>query len=441
MTLTSSQIDEIQTRFRNVLDTHHPFDLSNMNALINILDNEVKQWASANGLQQSGLQELGIDHPEALSILQEDARYEPLLDYLPLISSPQPGVMEHPGGKPHLGFAFCELMGRRDEQEDALAWQILPDNEACDDPEETGHRLWTSLKIINGMLTDETDGATASVTVYDGHGNLITATLADSEAFAAIYDKDGRIRNVIRLNSCLHNPWDPDEVRRIRQAGGMIINHRVIGTNDFKLAVTRALGDRFFTGVIADSKIDINCVDHLISKSGLTRDEASDVQVITVCDGYLESVHDDSKSGKERYLLRHIQQIQDERGQSLNVRILARDLAEKALHDQSEDNISVAVMTVTLQPKQAQLTALFDGHGGSVIATKAAQNIGRIFQAQWQLSPEDYKRQDFSVDKNQAEFFSDNPVTVPVSGASSGFFFQQAASSSDQGGVKSPPSP
>src|SRR3989338_5120939 len=95
-----------------------------------------------------------------------------------------------------LGFGYFETLGDRHDQEDALAWHVLSQNNLTAQgaseqltPVEIGHRLWTSYQLLD--TPDLTSGTTAATTVYDGKGNFITATLADAASFAVVYDKAG----------------------------------------------------------------------------------------------------------------------------------------------------------------------------------------------------------------------------------------------------------
>ncbi|CAN0171469.1 unnamed protein product, partial [Laminaria digitata] len=51
-----------------------------------------------------------------------------------------------------------------------------------------------------------------------------------------------RFVTTLCLNRQDHKPNRPDEMRRIKKAGGMVIHKRVMG----ELAVSRAFGDRAF---------------------------------------------------------------------------------------------------------------------------------------------------------------------------------------------------
>ena len=73
-------------------------------------------------------------------------------------------------------------------------------------PTQIGYRLWTTYQLLDANLGDIPDGTTAFTTVYDGKNNLVTATLADAAAFAAVDGADNQLLGVVRLNSITHKP-------------------------------------------------------------------------------------------------------------------------------------------------------------------------------------------------------------------------------------------
>lgn len=80
------------------------------------------------------------------------------------------------------GFGLYETIGARQSQEDAaFACWYTKDHFNPLTPQEIGRRLWTSYHLLNQLGQKQFySGTTASTTVYDGRGTLITATLADS---------------------------------------------------------------------------------------------------------------------------------------------------------------------------------------------------------------------------------------------------------------------
>lgn len=298
-------------------------------------------------------------------------------------------------------FGLYETIGERPSQEDAVfACWYARDHFKSLTPQDIGRRLWTSYHLVNILGRNEMlGGTTASTTVYDGMGTLITATLADSLSFAVIYDRHDNIAGVVRLNSMIHHPNAEQE--RIQRAGGLVFANRING----QLAVSRAIGDFDFNAAVvcADATIDINDLHEIYAQVGTTFEQVGKVQMITTCDGFTEPLTHQTKQAHEQWLLDCLQKT------SLvnkNEEQLAKFLANKALEWGSRDNISIAVQTLSLY--LPFLIGVFDGHGGQDASHFTAEHIGAIFDYQCALSLEAYAQQSLSADKNFITYYRDN---------------------------------
>ena len=298
----------------------------------------------------------------------------------------------------------------REEQEDALAWHVLTqeqltptDSSVPLTPIEIGHRLWTSYQLLEN--TSLAGGTTASTTVYDGKGNLITATLADAVTFAAVYDKEGDVLGVVRLNSVTHKPTNPEELVRIQLSGGMVYYGRVNGS----LAVSRAIGDNNLknSGVCSEAHIDITDTNTIIQNMNIRPEDVKTIHIITTCDGFTDGAgaNYQSKTDHEEYLLAVLKTI--ETPGKLREDKLCAQLVKKAIIDKTHDNVSIAIQTMTTETP-AFLLGLYDGHGGKLMACHAANNICRIFNEQCALPVHDYAKQPLSVHMKRAEYKRDN---------------------------------
>ena len=342
------------------------------------------------------------------------------------------------GSSKEHGFGYFETCNypKRKTQEDALAWHTLTKQDLTPtgasaplSPIEIGHRLWTSYRLLD--KADLKPGTTASTTVYDGRGNLITATLADAVSFAVIYDKNGVPLGVIRLNKVTDKPTNFSEGRRIEEAGGTVRMGRV----NWVLAVSRAIGDSPFkgSGVCSEAHIDITNVSKIAKELNINPDNIGSIQVITTCDGFTDGAgtYTQSKEAHEQYLLNA---LSDDRFKAMSDNKapgkmpedeLAKLLAQRAKEDGSVDNISVAIQTlppsalISLVPELPLLDIIlaifmgvYDGHGGTEASVHVATNIGRIFKEQCALTPEAYAQQEFSVNKNAAAYNRDNVPAI-----------------------------
>lgn len=331
-----------------------------------------------------------------------------------IISKPGENGEENAFGRDEqhkFGYFETKNSPHRENQEDALAWHVFdegelaPTDEPSLAPKELAHRLWTSYQLLD--KPELKAGTTASTTVYDGKGNLITATLADAAAFAVIYDKQGAVLGVTRLNSVTHKPTNPEEKQRIEAVGGRIFFGRV---ND-RLAVSRAIGDNQHafkeSGVCSEANIDITDVNQIAVNLKISPDDIGSMQIITTCDGFTDGAGmQQTKKDHEDYLLGILQKI-DAPG-TKSEEVLAQELALQAKKDRSTDNISIAIQTLTSETPPFIL-GIYDGHGGKEASCHVADNIALVFKTQCALSREAYAEQDLSVDSKQDIYNRDHP--------------------------------
>lgn len=300
------------------------------------------------------------------------------------------------------GFGLYETMGARPSQEDAaFASWYTPDHFNLLTPPEIGRRLWTSYHLVNRSGHHFIHGGTtASTTVYDGQGTLITATLADSVSFAVVYDTQEQLVGVLRLNSMIHHPRF--ELDRIQSAGGVVFFDRING----QLAVSRAIGDFDFNAqvVCADASIDINPFNKIYAYLDIAAEHVAKMQIIVTCDGFTEPLASQTQKEHEQWFLHCFNKISFVSTQQEH--LLAKALANEALASGSQDNISIAVQT--LSPSAPFLIGIYDGHGGKDASRYTAEHIGPIFDSQCSLTQEAYAQQSLSADKNFTTYYRDN---------------------------------
>ncbi|MGL5741806.1 MAG: hypothetical protein ACRCXC_04295 [Legionella sp.] len=213
----------------------------------------------------------------------------------------------------------------------------------------------------------------------------MTATLADSVAFAAVYDRNGKLAGVVSLNKIIHQP--NAELERIQIAGGLIRNGRVNGS----LAVSRAVGDFAYNSAVvcADVSIDIHRLEDIYASIGIEPDNVGTVQIITTCDGFTEPLGGtQTKEDQEWWLEKCLNEIPN--ASSLEEHEIAKMLAIKALIEKSTDNVSVAVQKIS--PDKPFMIGMYDGHGGSGASSYTVANIGDEFDHQCSLDNEAYAK-------------------------------------------------
>lgn len=336
------------------------------------------------------------------------------------ISLPCQDAVEYFGENKHFQFGFAELKGMRPTQEDALVWQTLDFSESLLSPIDIAYRLWTTYLILDDALSKtnyaKNQGCTACTTVYDGNGQIIVANLADSVSFIVFYDKQGLPMAAKRLNSVLHKPEDDSERQRIEVLGGFIQDERVAGV----LAITRSFGDfslnflesskNQYKMVSAAPKLEIYAIKDIISEMQL--ESVDTIHIINTCDGFTEPTDSDNASVHEHYLLEQLLKIALHKPPAkVEPLVLAKQLAECAYIDGSEDNISIAVQV--LVENQAFVMGLYDGHGGPSVSTYVAKNF--LKQLNKQLFKENffYAKQVFSVYALN-EFFNQDNSHIPT---------------------------
>jgi len=304
------------------------------------------------------------------------------------------------------GYGLSEVIGLRQTQQDAAyAGWFSKDTFKSLNPMEIGHRLWTSYKIVNEAYFDSA-GSTASTTVYDGKGNIITATLGDTVAFAAVYGKNGEILGVVRLNKVIHDPTEPAERERIIEAGADIYDDRVEG----RLSVSRGIGDLDCSGVCDEARIDITSTNEICQELNIDLSKVGSMQIITTCDGFTEPLLYEeppkkSKKDHEGWLLKRLKEIESP-GKKSQLEV-AKALSDKALQAGSHDNVSIAIQTIT--PAKPFMMGIYDGHGSSNSASRfVARQIGEVFANQCAKSKEAYAEQRLSVDTNSELYSRDN---------------------------------
>lgn len=184
---------------------------------------------------------------------------------------------------------------------------------------ETNERVCYEEKIQNGctassvylrpVVSTAATAASASET-NDNCLELYVANVGDSRV---VLSKNGK---AVRL-TVDHRPNDPDEQRRVKDAGGHIINQRVNAI----LAVTRAIGDVYLQPIVTSDPH--TCFTSLSTSAG-------DEFLIIACDGIWDVVSDQDA----------VDLIKDEQ----DPRVASVKLRDHAYSTGSTDNISVAVV-------------------------------------------------------------------------------------------------
>lgn len=216
-----------------------------------------------------------------------------------------------------LGAATEHLVAHHDKVRDALTRAF-----SVTDQQVLQHGIHTSGCTACSclVLKDET---TAKRTLYTAH-------VGDARAVIA---RGGRGDRLTSMSD--HKATDPEEKKRVLDAGGTVYNERVNG----QLAISRAFGDHqlkapFLTQSVVSNSPDITVLE-------LTEE---DNFVIVACDGLWDVMDDQTAVTYVLSALPHLIPELDRISLSCACEILARSLVEAALALGSTDNVSCMVV-------------------------------------------------------------------------------------------------
>ncbi len=311
------------------------------------------------------------------------------------------------------GYGDVHLQGNRPSQEDGGLFVKL-DSVVELSPAQVAERMWTTLKHVDDQVKQleneqpdlKEQGTTACIaTVHQNH--LITANLADSVLFAVIYSPEGKVIGARRVTQNLHKPNQKSEEQRITSQGGRVFFNRVNG----RLGVARAIGDHQYNNdgevISSDASLGVFSLDEMQNSLNPEGLPVGKMQLIMTCDGFTEPA-DCGNVEHHDYLSRCLAAVNDGQPGTLSESELARALAEKAIADDSGDNVSVSVMTCNPQNTNTSYFAIFDGHGGQGVVNAVVQNFAKDFNQQLAMTEHAYQQQAQSVQNKQANFIRDN---------------------------------
>lgn len=283
-----------------------------------------------------------------------------------------------------LNVGGVELLGKRDSQEDRMIFCDL-DQIACAQfsrlSEKHKIQLLQSVfakmqqHIIANFKYENVlhQGATAMVTWLEiGKQSCWSASLGDGQVFLVYLSSAGALKAVQELNYC-HNPDEPRELSRLTEYAAQMskslddlapicsgFKRRLAGV----LAVSRAFGDTDYDryGMIHVPEIQKTHYDVSAGEKAF---------IVNACDGLTECDAITHNMIGEYISLHHRTQ---------NCGIMAHGLAEWAIREGSQDNISVQIAELTALDKASVcMLAIFDGHGGSEVAAHLKTYFENIF--------------------------------------------------------------
>lgn len=308
------------------------------------------------------------------------------------------GQVDYVSYDPALQVGCCELQGARPNQEDAVLIAAVPQYRT-QTKEQTVQQLKETFAVLQDQCgNNQKQGSTGIVTLIDKN-KITTASVGDSEAYLVIF-RDGKIKELTRLNTTVHNAADnPAEFTRatevaLRNGASPPRKSATMGVRlGSGLAVTRSFGDKDSEEYGLSHEPDIFEKDYSIEggkEHGF---------VITACDGLMEKMEE---SDLHQILIAN---------QDKNPDDLAKILADLAVNNpvkekKSGDNVSVIVTPLGVTPqryksaadylltteeeekaeyttnnlKEPIITGVFDGHGGREVSQKLAENFLPVFR-------------------------------------------------------------
>ncbi|MCS5709607.1 hypothetical protein CC99x_011940 [Candidatus Berkiella cookevillensis] len=277
-----------------------------------------------------------------------------------------------------------ELLGKRESQEDRMIFCDL-DQMACMQFSRLSEKQKTQLfqsvfaqmqqHIVANLKCENVlhQGATAMLSLLEvGKQSCWSASLGDGQVFLVHLSSEGTLKAVQELNY-RHNPDEPRELLRLTEYTTQIgkalddlapicsgYKRRLAGV----LAVSRAFGDTAYDryGMIHVPEIQKTHYNALTGEK---------IFIINACDGLTESDAITHSMLGEYISLHH---------HSQNCGLMAHGLAEWAIREGSQDNISVQIVELTALDKASLcMLAVFDGHGGSEVAAHLKAHFESIF--------------------------------------------------------------
>ncbi len=260
-----------------------------------------------------------------------------------------------------------------------------------------------SSVIDNYKKTLSSEGTTALTCVSEvitennkKYVHISGFSIADPTLHIVKRDKvTGKISHCERLNSNLHKPEDPHEMKRLEEIGIPVVT---MSRNKFyvngKLNVARALGDRFLDS--EGKQVIISDPEFIDQKFEITPNE--EIYIIAACDGLTEVYPPKSgtctgNTAKDVKFLTELFEAILPKDVNKSSHQIAEELANKAYNSGSKDNISVIVRKMD-ENSQPFVIGIYDGHGGDRISKFVAEILPNILNEQLKIILEEhYKKQ------------------------------------------------
>ncbi|CEL95824.1 unnamed protein product [Vitrella brassicaformis CCMP3155] len=179
----------------------------------------------------------------------------------------------------------------------------------------------------------KSSGATACVCLVQeekGVRKVYTAHLGDARA---VLNRGGKAHRLTSMSD--HKATDPEEAKRVIQAGGYVFNERVQGM----LAISRAFGDHQLKAPEREKSLVSNVPD--VTAEVVVK---GDMFMIVACDGLWDVIDDQTACNLVMEGLEELKKVLPNLDIRMMSEIVSRMLVEEALVRGTSDNVTVLVV-------------------------------------------------------------------------------------------------
>jgi serine/threonine protein phosphatase PrpC len=191
------------------------------------------------------------------------------------------------------------------------------------------------LRDIDSM---DSSGCTA-VSCIISPSHIVCASVGDSRAVLGT-----RPGGISKKLSCVamtedHKPNNPEERKRIEDAGGFVMDDRVNG----ELAMSRALGDFRYKGntEVSATEHAVICIPDICVQK---RDKKGDEVLVLACDGVWDVISNEESVAYMASVVLPGQSLTSDLDEPVSCQEAAESLLDLSLHEGSTDNISAIVV-------------------------------------------------------------------------------------------------
>lgn len=307
-------------------------------------------------------------------------------------------------------FASCEMKSVRDFQEDAMVTGLAPEDYftyPVDERREMHEYFFPLMqehltKIVPGhILKIGSTGIVAIAKQSAEQFDIDLSFIGDSQAILVIQNTLSNHIVCEILNTELHHPTVPSEMQRIEQAGGKVVNGRVVGSIGGNRTASLALSRAFGNNALNNSYRNIILREPTFMTFSKKLAENEVAYLLVVCDGFLEGYTKKKTAENANDFVSGILQ----KLMNTSLTNLCSEAVKEAITKGSTDNVSLFILKLTPDMKGI-FEALYDGHGGKEVAQAAQKNTSELLTRAYE-------------EKMALTYMDSQPLVVEVSSSES----------------------